>query len=91
MKETAKLLAQTTIVSVAAIPLTIIGMGIGGWIWSEKVEPWLEQRKEKSGLTKWKGLRKLRLFSYFPYADVRKRCYISNLEKIPGGKFRKCF
>lgn len=48
MKETAKLLAQTTIVSVAAIPLTIIGMGIGGWIWSEKVEPWLKQRKEKA-------------------------------------------
>lgn len=45
VKENCKLLAQTALVSLVAIPLTVIGLGIAGYTWSEKVEPWLKKEK----------------------------------------------
>lgn len=48
MKELAKNLAITTVVSLVAIPLTIIGVGVGGYIWGKKIEPRLYKKKEST-------------------------------------------
>lgn len=37
-------LLATLIVSLVAVPAVFIGLGIGGTIWGEKVEPWLTEK-----------------------------------------------
>lgn len=36
-------LFSTMTVSLVAVPCCIIGFGIAGWVYGEKVEPWLEK------------------------------------------------
>lgn len=48
MNKFTKDLIGTTIISTVAVPLTIIGMGIGGYIWGEKIEPKIHKKKNES-------------------------------------------
>ena len=43
MKNLLASVAISTVVSVICIPLTIVGMGIGGWAWGE-IEPILKKK-----------------------------------------------
>lgn len=48
MKKFVVELVGTTVVSLVAVPLVFIGMGVTGHVWSTKVEPKLKKKNKKS-------------------------------------------